>query len=247
MGDDYAGAAPSEAAPKPDQPQEPAQPSGAEPAASAAVAQDERFVAATPVAATPSATAATSGASLAARSTDAALVGETDEQGIAGAAPERAAAAAPATPAAPVAGATAPAALGAASAAAAAEAARRPPPVVAKHVPRAPLPAPALGAGPVQSFKEALPRVGASVMGACAVAFLAVALALAWRWTAGYGLFAALPGALLGLAAVLLAASGYLVTQHVLPLTAPLTRPPAESIPALARRIVRPALQRSSL
>ena len=70
--------------------------------------------------------------------------------------------------------------------------------------------------------------------------FLAAALALAWRWTGAYGPLAALPGVTLGLAAALLALAGHLVVQHVLPLTAPLTRPAPQSIPALARRIVRP-------
>ena len=203
----------------------------AAPAATAAPAQDERFVSAEPVAAAP---AGTSGMDEKPR--DARLVGETDEQGIAGAAPEPVAADPSPNPAAAIA---APAALGAASAAAAAEAAargRNPNPV---HVPRAPLPAPRLGAGPVESFAEALPRVGCGTLGAAGAVLLAVALVLSWRWTATYGPLAALPGVLLGLCAVLLAAVGWAVTEHVLPLTAPLTRTPPESIPALARNIVR--------
>ena len=216
-------------------------PRSSEPVAPATPELHEHSVTAAPV------TAATAAAALAAatpvaRAADVLLVGETDEQGIAGAVPEQRGATAPANPAVPKpASKPTPGAQGAASAAAAAEAARHPPPVVTKHVPRAPLPAPALGAGPVQSFKEALPRVGASVMGACALAFLAAALLVAWRWTAAYGLLAALPSALLGLGAALLAVGGYVVTQHILPLTAPLTCPPPESLPALARRIVRPS------
>ncbi len=84
------------------------------------------------------------------------------------------------------------------------------------------------------------PQVGASALGAAVALFLAAALALAWRWTGAYGPLAALPGVALGLAAALLALAGHLVLQHVLPLTAPLTRPAPQSIPALARSIVRP-------
>lgn len=119
----------------------------------------ERIMEAAPIT-TAIAAAALSAATPVTRAPDMPLIGETDEQGIAGAAPEPHGDTAPATPAVskPVFKPT-PGAHGAASAAAAAAAARRPVPVVSKHVPRAPLPAPRLGAGPVQSFKEALPQV----------------------------------------------------------------------------------------
>ncbi len=90
------------------------------------------------------------------------------------------------------------------------------------------------------------PQVGASALGAAVALFLAAALALAWRWTGAYGPLAALPGVALVLAAALLALAGHLVLQHVLPLTAPLTRPAPQSIPALARRIVRPPSSRTA-
>ena len=256
MGDDFAELsapepAPEEAEPAPEEAEpvqapaaepvqapaaEPAQAPATEPAApatAAAPAQDERFVSAEPVAGAPAGTSAA-----AEKPRDARLVGETDEQGIAGAAPEPVAGDPSPNPVAAV---GAPAALGAASAAAAAEAAargRNPNPVHV-HVPRAPLPAPRLGAGPVESFAEALPRVGRGALGAAGAVLLAVALALSWRWTAAYGPLAALPGVLLVLCGALLAAAGWAVAEHVLPLTAPLTRAPPESIPALARNIVR--------
>ena len=222
-----------------------AEPAG--PAAAAAPAQDERFVSAEHVAGAP---AGSSGA--ADKPRDAVLVCETDEQGIAAAAAEPTAAPAAPDPipnAAGAAGAGAPAALGAASAAAAAEAAARgrAPNPVHVHRPRAPLPAPRMGAGPAQSFAEALPRMGRGALGAAAAVLVALALALSWRWTAAYGPLAALPGVLLGLCAALLALAGWAITEHVLPLTSPLTRAPPESITALARNIVRPCCQPRSL
>lgn len=234
IGDDFADGTIAEAAPAHIQPIKP-EPRSLEPVALIAATQDEPCMASAPE--TESAAAlSTVCASPSGRLADSELIGETDEQGIAGAAPEQPATAAPAGPAAadpiPM---PSPAAPGPASMAAAAEAAQRTGAQKPSHAPRAPLPAPALGAGPVQSFKEALPQVSASVLGACIV-LLAVALALAWRMMAVYRLLAAL----LGLAAVLLAGGGYVVTQHVLPLTKPLTRPAYGSIPALARRIVCP-------
>jgi len=167
-------AAAPEPAPEPAPTPEPSPAAEAAPAA-APVAQDAAFVAAAPVPAAP----ASDGSGRAARTDSAALVGETDEAGIAGAAP--ASASSPPAPAAPAVrpavycmacctgadvcheggGACGPGplcvlcrlALVTRCDARAAKAR------IAAHVPRAPLPAPRLGAGPVQSFKEALPQV----------------------------------------------------------------------------------------